>query len=92
MSWSQENHTITFYCDTCDKSTEIDTVAHRTHLNLSMSDYVVAESRVPDRLALKRANHDWTHYCAGCADQAEREHEDYQRQEAIRERIKARNA
>jgi len=92
MSWSQEDRVITFYCDTGDESESINVDAHRTWVNAGQSDYMVAEAQLTNWIALKRAGQPWTHHCPKCAEQAEREHEIHKRNEADRERLKARNA
>jgi hypothetical protein len=48
-------------------------------------------ARASGWVSFKRVGRDWSYHCRQCAAQAERDHQEHARNEAERERIKARN-
>lgn len=85
MSWQvTDDEGLAFFCDSgeCDAR-----VGFR-------EDFAPSWARAKEIgwLTLKRTGRDWTHHCPLCAPQAERDHEAHKRNEAERERLKARNA
>jgi len=95
MSWIADGRTITFTCDSCPEGLEsTESVNAEYYAKPSESDFAAAW-RIVQRpggwRSFKRTGHSWTYHCAKCAPQAESEHAEHNRNEAERERIKARN-
>lgn len=97
MSWVKEEFQIVFECDTCE--TEF--------IEVNITEARLGSSRrppFPDLLpcwdvakgagwtSYKRIGHDWTYHCPKCAETAAAAHEEYNKAERERERIKERNA
>jgi hypothetical protein len=83
MTWKKDDEfSITFSCDTCPEQ-------HR----VAGGNFIEASAAVSASgwISLKRQGFAWTNHCARCSAQAERDHEEHKRQEAARDRLKARN-
>jgi hypothetical protein len=104
MSWDKSDDCITFYCDSaeCDRNTSVTISSARTcngHLTVTpppptASDFAFCwfHAKRHGWVSFKRNGQPWTYHCKECAAQAEHDHQEHQRNEAERERIKARNA
>ena len=83
MSWDQSGDAIQFSCETgeCMNSFTARVTFAEAWASAKQNGWV----------SFKRSGRNWTYHCPACADQAERDHEAHKRNEAERERIKARN-
>jgi hypothetical protein len=82
MSWTKDENTVTFMCDSCSEE-----------LRYAGQSFVTCSAlmRGDGWLSLKRTGFEWTHHCPKCIPEAQREHEEYKRNAERREQMKVRN-
>jgi hypothetical protein len=95
MTWEKTETDVAFYCDSIECGAVSMYNINKTrndHPNPGISDFAACWGRASFNGWRSFKYRNWEYFCPKCAPAAEVTHQEHQRQEAERERIKARNA